>query len=138
MAPSLQESLRDSGKSRADLWAFAAIVATEYGIETNNMVCDGTYNNNPGKQCSHEIGTTNCKINLARGFKFKTGRRDCTSTGDQPYKSTKKESHPNPVGNGQMLVDFFTKDFGFNGREIVAAMGAHTFGRLHSGVSQFR
>ena len=26
-------SLRESGKSRADLWAYAAIVATEFGIE---------------------------------------------------------------------------------------------------------
>ena len=49
--------------------------------------------------------------------------------GDQPYKSTKNESHSNAVGNGQMTVDFFKKDFGLNGREIVALMGAHTFGR---------
>ena len=39
MAPSLDVSLRDSGKSRADLWAFAAIMATEYGIDTTNIAC---------------------------------------------------------------------------------------------------
>ena len=81
MAPSLAISLRDSGKSRADLWAFAAIVATEYGIETNNMLCDGTFNNNPEIQCSDRIETNDCKINLSRSLKFQTGRKDCTSTG---------------------------------------------------------
>ena len=81
MAPSLAISLRDSGKSRADLWAFAAIVATEYGIETNNMLCDGTFNNNPEIQCSDRIGTNDCRINLSRSLKFQTGRKDCTSTG---------------------------------------------------------
>ena len=37
--PSLQVSLKESGKSRADLWALAAIAAVEYGIDTTNMVC---------------------------------------------------------------------------------------------------
>ena len=46
MAPSLEISLKESGKSRADLWAFAAITAVEYGIETNNAVCDDTFDNN--------------------------------------------------------------------------------------------
>ena len=31
-APSLKISMKDSGKSRADLWAFAGIVAYEHGI----------------------------------------------------------------------------------------------------------
>ena len=29
------------GKSRADLWAFAALVAAEWGIERNNNACLG-------------------------------------------------------------------------------------------------
>ena len=81
MAPVLNVSLRDSGKSRADLWAFATIVATEYGIETNNLLCDGKFNNNPSIQCSDRIGANDCKIELARSLRFQTGRRDCTSTG---------------------------------------------------------
>ena len=56
MAPALNISLKDSGKSRADLWAFATIAAMEYGVETNNLVCDGTYNNNPGVQCNEDVG----------------------------------------------------------------------------------
>ena len=30
---------RESGKSRADLWAFASIVAVEFGISTTNIAC---------------------------------------------------------------------------------------------------
>ena len=39
--PSLKVSMKESGKSRADLWAFAALIAAEYGIEMNNLDCDG-------------------------------------------------------------------------------------------------
>ena len=35
-APALNVSLQDSGKSRADLWVFATIVAVEYSVDTNN------------------------------------------------------------------------------------------------------
>ena len=38
-SPVLATSLMESGKSRADLWALAAIVAVEYGIETNDDKC---------------------------------------------------------------------------------------------------
>ena len=31
--------IRDSGKSRADLWAFAALMAVEFGKETTNIAC---------------------------------------------------------------------------------------------------
>ncbi len=62
MAPYLDVSLKASGKSRADLWAFAAIAAVEHGIETNNEVCDETYNGNPGIQCNAFIGTEKCHV----------------------------------------------------------------------------
>ena len=138
MAPALNVSLKDSGKSRADLWAFATMVSVEYGIETNNMVCNSSYNNNPSYQCNEDIGTPHWHVTMPRPFKFKTGRRDCSPHGDQPYKAVKNETHPSSVGNGQMTVDFFKKNFNLNGREIVALMGAHTFGRLHVDVSLFR
>ncbi len=64
LAPSLDVSLQASGKSRADLWALAAIVGIEYGIDTNNMLCDGTYNRNPEAQCNEDIGTDHCKVSL--------------------------------------------------------------------------
>ena len=37
---SLNVSLKASGKSRADLWAFAVITALEYAIENNDIACD--------------------------------------------------------------------------------------------------
>ena len=40
----LTKSMQASGKSRADLWAFAALVASEYGILQNNLACDGKGN----------------------------------------------------------------------------------------------
>ena len=39
------KKFQDSGKSRADLWAFAALVAVEYSMESNNMVCNGAMAN---------------------------------------------------------------------------------------------
>ena len=37
----LPVSLAESGKSRADLWNFAAVVGVEWGLERNNNACDG-------------------------------------------------------------------------------------------------
>ena len=131
-APTLNVSLKASGKSRADLWAFAAIAALEYTIETNNMVCDGTYQDNPLLQCNYMAGKPGCRVELPRAIKFQTGRKDCTEFGEEGYIATKAESHPHLHGSGQMTVDFFAKDFGFNGRETVAIMGSHTVGRFHT------
>ena len=39
--PNLEVSMKDSGKSRADLWAFAGLVAAQMGIEENNLACQG-------------------------------------------------------------------------------------------------
>ena len=39
--PSLTKSMKESGKSRADLWAFASIVALLHGITNNNKACNG-------------------------------------------------------------------------------------------------
>ena len=75
---------------------------------------------------------------MPRSIEFKTGRSDCTEFTDEPYKTDKEESHPMVTGNGQTTSDFFEKDFGFNGREIVAIFGAHTMGRMHPDVSIFR
>ena len=42
-APFLTKSLKSNGKSRADLWAFAALVALERSIERANYACDHDY-----------------------------------------------------------------------------------------------
>ena len=53
------------------------------------------------------------------------------------YKATKEEVHPNPVGNGRSTIEFFRDSFAMTGREVVALMGAHTFGKPHFKVSMF-
>ena len=62
LAPTLNISLRDSGKSRADLWAYATILAVEYGVETNNIQCDDSTNIDPSQQCHHQQGLSGCKV----------------------------------------------------------------------------
>ena len=131
--PKMEVSLKASGKSRADLWALAAIVAVEFSIEVNNLVCDanGAWNG----QCNSLYGEPECKVNLPRPIKFQTGRRDCVETGEEPYVSVKDEIHPNPWGSGQDTLDFYSENFGFNGRQSIAIMGSHTIGRFHGQIS---
>ena len=45
--PNVTKSLYQSGKSRADLWQFAGLVALERTIERANRACDLEMNKNP-------------------------------------------------------------------------------------------
>eukprot|EP00930_Biecheleria_cincta_P034655 TRINITY_DN2391_c0_g1_i4.p1 TRINITY_DN2391_c0_g1~~TRINITY_DN2391_c0_g1_i4.p1 ORF type:complete len:703 (+),score=68.91 TRINITY_DN2391_c0_g1_i4:67-2175(+) len=138
--PWLPSSLQQSGKSRADLFAFAVLESVLYSIQLNNRVCDNPEIMAPGSgynQCHPRAGEPDCKVHLPRPFVFKTGRRDCISTGKPWSKSkspsfmiAKEESHPDPGANGPMTLSFFKNDFDFNARETVAIMGAHTLGRV--------
>lgn len=143
--PSLPTDLRSAGKSRADLWAFAAIAAVEYGIQTNNGVCDDPdYEQDAGygldtnggerRHCHHLRGSPECRVTLPRPIAFKTGRVDSASS----FKGIKEEHMPEAEGNGQMTIEFFGQGFGFTGRETVAIMGSHTLGRLHNDFSLFK
>eukprot|EP00408_Alexandrium_pacificum_P017718 CAMPEP_0171189598 /NCGR_PEP_ID=MMETSP0790-20130122/18428_1 /TAXON_ID=2925 /ORGANISM="Alexandrium catenella, Strain OF101" /LENGTH=694 /DNA_ID=CAMNT_0011654713 /DNA_START=38 /DNA_END=2123 /DNA_ORIENTATION=+ len=144
-SPPLTSSLRSTGKSRADLWAFASIVAVEYTIGVNNGVCsDPDYEHGRGwgldtnganvRHCNHMRGSAQCHVNLTRPIAFQSGRRDCASG----YRAAKEESQPNAEGNGQLTLDYFRRDFNFTSREAVAIMGAHTLGRLHNKNSLFK
>ena len=135
-SPVLASSLKDSGKSRADVWALAAIVAVEYGIDTNNLKCQEPATVHG---CHHLQGEAGCQVKLNSSIPFRTGRADCVPTDTtRPYIASKTEVHPNAVGDGSETLDFFQKEFGFTGQETVAIMGAHTFGRLHVKTSLFR
>jgi len=140
-SPILSQSLKDSGKSRADLWALAAIVAVEWGVETNNFLCanaSDTYMNGAG-ECHHLLGEEGCEVNMDKPIPFHTGRSDCeVSDPARPYVASKKEVHPNAVGSGYDTMEFFQSQFGLNGQETVALLGAHTFGRLFIMNSLFR
>ena len=73
--PTLDVSMKDSGKSRADLWAFAALVGLYKGIENNNKACDGKAN---AAVCGHrEAFQDGCEVDFPRIPRFQTGRKDC-------------------------------------------------------------
>ena len=138
-APSLPESLKASGKSRADLWAYAAKVAVEYSIERNNFHCENKPNDDewsgsfigPSEDCQRLLNDDQCKLILEREITFRYGRKDCIPDDlEHPYKTSKHEKHPNPEGNGDNTLDFFKSEFNFSGRESVAIMGAHTLGKM--------
>merc|ERR1719350_622888 len=96
-SPVLSQSLRESGKSRADLWALAGLVAVEWGVETNNMVCANA--SNIGGECHHLQGEAGCEVTMSKPLTFRTGRADCQVTDpERPYIASKEEVHPNAVG----------------------------------------
>ena len=137
-SPKLDQSLFDSGKSRADLWAYAAIVGVEYGMDTNNLACVNSKDARVQQtSCIHDDGE-DCKVLPDRDFVFQYGRADCTDhDATDAYKTTKAEAHANPVANGDSTVKFMKDFFGFNGRETAAIFGAHTFGKPHRVTSLF-
>ena len=134
----LKDSLKNMGKSRADLWAFAATVALEKGIQNNNDYCD----RHPGDGCGHlQAGKKDCKIKWSRPIKFQTGRKDCVSKSgaNRSYFAAKHETHPNVHDNGPGTVNFYKNSFGFTARQAIAITGgAHTFGKFNSNISLFR
>jgi len=148
--PCMTASLRDTGKSRADLWAFATLVSVEWTIALNNLACVSPrtfYSSSWGSQQHHpRAGEADCNVTMPRGFVFKTGRQDCVSSGgswefdenSHSYKTNKTELHPDAMANGSATVAFFKRDFNFTGEETVAILGAHTIGSLNQGVSLFR
>jgi len=139
--PALQVSLQQSGKSRADLWALAAMTAVEFGIATNNMMCRNISSEYNKGGCSQRDEEDDCQVEMERAFVFKSGRKDCTLkpvSEERPYWHNMHEVHPNPHGNGKITVDFFKNNFNLNSREAVALMGAHSFGTMRTQNAMFR
>ena len=135
-SPVLTSSLMESGKSRADLWALAALVAVEYGIETNDDKCK-----DPASlegQCHHLQDEPGCSVDLDFSFTFRSGRADCITDATKPYITTNEEVHPSVMGDGRTTVQYFQNEFNLTSQETVALMGAHSFGRFHKQTSLFR
>ena len=87
--PSLEVSLYQSGKSRADLWQFAALVALEEALERANRACDLDYHQR--QQVTLLEGRKECEIKLTKPLKFMTGRKDCITQEDPTYKTYHEE-----------------------------------------------
>ena len=72
------ESLKSSGKSRADFWAFAAKVAVEYTTEVNNYLCEGRpsqwtgpYVGETSHLCQRYLNLPICKTVFDREIEFR-------------------------------------------------------------------
>jgi hypothetical protein len=108
LAPIVSELLDSTSLdvSRADLWAYAAMVAAETS-QNNLPFTDGF---KTGRKTCEMAGTC---TNL-----------DCATQGpDQP------NDHPDNDLTTHQLLDFMLERFGFNPDQTVAIMGAHTIGR---------
>ena len=134
-------SLFESGKSRADLWAFAGLVAVQRGTEQNNYFCDPT--KSKPAPCWNQINeeSPSCFIDLPAP-KFRHGRSDCkpSCSGEDNFDfcTTHEEVHPNPHGNGKETIGFFKDQFDLDPRESAALMGVHTLGHPQEFNSMFR
>ena len=96
-------SLYQSGKSRADLWQFAGLVALERLIERSNRACDLDYHQR--QQVRLLEGREKCEIKLTKPLKFMTGRKDCITDRKRTYKTGKKEVFLKQVLKIQKLND---------------------------------
>ena len=117
------QSLFDAGKSRADLWAFAALVAVRYTLERNNEMCENFEETQgcPLSQGGPDTIPNFCKFDLNSDDiqpVFRTGRSDCVSDCSEswaPEFCTKQhEIHPNPHFAGNETGKFMNVSFGLN------------------------
>eukprot|EP00927_Polykrikos_kofoidii_P006884 TRINITY_DN127_c0_g1_i4.p1 TRINITY_DN127_c0_g1~~TRINITY_DN127_c0_g1_i4.p1 ORF type:complete len:580 (-),score=76.40 TRINITY_DN127_c0_g1_i4:229-1908(-) len=138
-------SMKQRGFSRADFWALAGIAAVEFTMAINNDVCDtGRRPNETSRefmkmgQCLWAQKEATCKAIPQRSLIFKTGRKDCTTRLSPSYKTDKPEKHPDAHMNGKSVVKFMKEQFGLDGKETVALMGAHTIGRYHDKMTGFK
>ena len=94
--------------SRADFYALAAVVGLEKATSYSQDKFRGRY-------------------------QLKFGRKDCSTV---PHEDSKNK-FPSALGNIDDTLSFFAKEFGFNTRETVALLGAHTLGRVRMETSGF-
>ena len=126
-ALSLNVSLKASGKSRADLWAFAGMVALELTIERANWACEHDFNIR--QQQTLLEGREKCDIKLTKPVKFQYGRVDCMPTyQDRPYITEKEEDHPMSFGSAETVLRYMKKVFGMGAREFIALSAIHSSG----------
>jgi len=125
--PAPQQSLRDSGKSRADLWAFAGWVALERSVERANHACE--HDKFGRQQIPILEGPDKCDIKLTRVHKFRHGRKDCVPDEpdpELPYKTWKPEVQPKLMGTGEETVRFMEENFNMSAIEFIALSAVHS------------
>jgi catalase (peroxidase I) len=100
------------GVSRSDMWALAATVGADVTQRSNSRV----------DMRLKWWGRVDCE---------KTGKPCTDASGNSVTCSAKKGSHhefPSTNMHTHDLYSFFSDNFGFNQRDTVAIMGAHTLG----------
>lgn len=132
-SPKLSVSMKDSGKSRADLWAFATLLGALGGMAVNNRQCEAE------DGCVLLKGTSDCRVEW-QSPKFQTGRKDCSNPDDpeEPWHAAQKEVRPDAMGNGPKTVGYYKDNFGLTAREAIALQqGAHSLGDFRAKTSGF-
>jgi len=102
--------------SRADFWTLGAIEAINYGCEKAQGNC-----------------RRNCPPVPYPNIVFQTGRVDCPTA---PYDEVEPPL-PQALKGLDHVLTFFADTFGFDEKETVAILGAHTLGAAHSDASGF-
>ena len=126
----LPRSLKDSGKSRADLWQLAGNIGLERAINnTNESGRQLEYHNSETTLCA-EIGKENCLMTLDRYIPFRTGRKDCIANHtlkwtDYGFEATKEEKHSNTYGTGIQAIKDMKRDFNLTAKESIALFALH-------------
>ena len=126
---SLAGSLQQLGKSRADLWQFAGLVALERALERANRACD--LDKWARQQVSLLEGREACEIKLRAPLKFWSGRADCQpAEGGPGYKASKEEVQPLLLGDANHATDFFLTEFNMSAEHSQALQAVH--GAVHN------
>ena len=136
----LVESLRESGKSRADLWQFAANIALEKTVNTTNAYCHmpKVPTKNMGEESTAEWmlsaieGENTCEMRLETPIPFRSGRIDCIPDENPevkwtpyPFEATKKEKHSSAYDTGANIIKNLKEDFDFTAHETISLMALH-------------
>ena len=102
----LSASLQQLGKSRADLWQLAGLIALERSLERANRACDLDYHARQQVRIYQPViihnclcqvtlleGREACEIKLTKPLKFYSGRADCIPdpAGQHGYQASKEE-----------------------------------------------
>ena len=125
---SLTGSLQQLGKSRADLWQFAGLVALERALERANRACD--LDKWARQQVTLLEGREACEFKLRAPLKFWSGRADCQpAEGGPGYKASKEEVQPLLLGDANHAADFFLNEFGMSAEHSQALQAVH--GAVH-------
>ncbi len=115
--PVVQEfATNETGLSRADVWALAVIV----GADVANH---GTIHQ-PISFDMNWFGRINCEDANTECFNAQGATVPCSATVG-PLRHM-----PSPEFNSEQVFSYFAQEYGFDERQTVTIMGAHTVGHL--------